>query len=185
MALSWWLKVEIGMFLTAWVVCVTGWAINLAEWRRFRAGHVSAAGRGFVLSSRLATKLVPDAKALAGVGGGRATWASVLLFPLNLPYASSLHPCRVFWFGRALVGQDQVRVEARIPVGATMFVIAWMTMAILMAVMLVSLGAQIVGAVVGSVAVATALGYRYTFRRERDAAERFVEAFASCIVSAV
>ena len=184
MELSWLLKVGIGMFLTAWVMCVIGWAVNLVEWRRFRTGHPAGARRGIILSSRIASRRVSGAEALARFGVGRPTGSPVLLFPLDLPYANSLHPCRVFWFGRAVVDHDQVRVEARVPVGAALFVLAWFTMAILMAVILAFEGVQLGALVIGTITMVAALGYRYTFLREREAAERFVIAFASTIEKA-
>lgn len=170
-------EVGVALFLMVWGMCVTGWAIGLVEWRRFRTGHPAAASRGLVLTKCTAATRGSSAESLRGVGGARAASQNILLFTLNLPYASSMS-CSVFWFGRAVVDQDQVDIVARVPLGHVIFVIGWFMSAILMTAMLVAVGAVIIALAAISVQCVFALSYRNNLRRERQGAELFVRTSA-------
>jgi hypothetical protein len=178
MAISWWLEAGLGLFALAWLFGVIGLFMDVVELRRFRAAsHPAAASRGLVLTRCIATTRGASAESLIGVGGTRAGGHGILLFPLNLPYASSSF-FSVFWFGRAVVEGDQVRLAARVPTGLVMFVSGWFVGAAVMTAMLVAAGATIVALTAIGVTAVGALGYRKNFRRERDAAERFVTTLA-------
>ena len=182
------LPIFVGVFVIAWAATIGGAVVYAVQWRSFQRGGSNAAARGLVLSSQLAKARFSTFERVGNARldlSGRVVSHEILLFPRKPPHAcSDLNPCRLPWFGRAVLRPDGVLIEARIPLGLMMFVGGWLAMAFTMALMLLVAEGGVIAVIVGAVAMSAVVGYWYTFARERQAATRFVSELNRDIASA-
>ena len=156
------------MFVIAWTITVVGWFVEFFEWRSFRIGRANSGSHGFLIAATIAALHTPK---LPYDVPGRLVSPDTFLFPVNPPYASSpMNPWRLRWYGRGHVDPDGVHIEARIPVGMTMFVLGWILMAVVMSLMLFTVSAYLVAIVATAVTMTAAVGYSFTLKGEQAAA---------------
>lgn len=167
--------VAVVIFTLGWIGLAGGQILWVVERSGVRRGWKRAATAGLLLARDRArvTDGEPLHRKRIELDQALARWTSpdTLLFA---PTSNSYHPFALDWFGRAHRIQNEVLLEARLSVGQTMTLAAWLVVAVAMVLMTTVGGAFLVLLGVIALVLFCVRGYRRSFRNEKQLSKQIL-----------